>query len=221
VGAVDAAVSIAELSWDAPSSSVHTALRLPPDVAGDPAALVIRLDDSFAHASARRGSSGDSIGDAVDAALAHVLAAAGPRFSSTPVQLDFDAPASQLEQYAAWLGHLRSSSLRGRVVWTTSLVSHVENARYDALFAGLIDGTVVQVFDTGDAFTPATADALVRALSSLRVPFALGLGAFERAHTDHGAWLAMVPKLAVLSGYRGVFVFAAGHDWRALRTELP
>ena len=209
---IGAAVSIAELDWD---GQVRVALRLPPGVAGTPELLVVRLGDSFHRAPAERA------GAEVDQALARLLAAAGPAFTTTPIEIDYDAPVSRLPLYADWLRGWRAGSLAGRQLWITTLIAHQRDPGFSARVAPLVDGHVLQVFDTGEPWTPQGEDELIALLARTRLPFALGLGAFDRDGTDHAAWLRVVPRLRTLPDYRGVWVFPAGFDWTPMLRRLP
>jgi len=207
-----AAVSIAELHWD---GAVRTTLRLPPEVAGPPAMLAIRLDDSFHRAPAQ------ATGSQLEQALGRILAAAGPRHAKTPVELDYDAPVARLGDYAAWLDVCRTGALRGRELWITSLPSHLDAPDFRALFTARVDGHVPQVFDTGAPWSPARAERLAAGIERAGLPFALGLGGFDRTDTDHAAWLAAVPRLAALPTFRGTWFFPAGFDCTPLLRRLP
>jgi hypothetical protein len=205
------AVLIAELAWD---GQVRVRLRLSPQVVPMPDQLVVRLDDSFHHAPA-------DVGAALDRALARLLSMTGPALVHTPVEIDYDAPVSRLSLYADWLRELRADALRGRAVWITTLIAHLRDPDFEARFAGLVDGHVVQVFDTGEPWTPDRSRSLLERLAGIPIPFALGLGAFDREGTDHAAWLRVLPELRTLPTYRGVWVFAAGFDWSPMSRSLP
>ena len=209
---VAAAVNIAEMRWD---GQVRVTLRLPPELAGPPALLVVRLDDSFHRAPA------EGTGAQVGQTLGRMLAAVGPRLGTTPVELDCDAPVARLADYAAWLDDCRAGALRGRAVWITTLPAHLNAPRFAGLFASRVDGQVPQVFDTGEPRSPERADRLVAGLERAGLPFALGLGGFDRPGTDHAAWLAVVPRLAALPTFRGTWFFPAGFDWTPLLRSLP
>lgn len=209
---IGAAVAIAELDWD---DGVRVALRLPPGVAGTPDLLVVRLADSFHQAPAERA------GAEVGQALARLLAAAGPAFATTAIEIDYDAPVSRLPRYADWLRAWRQGALAGRGVWITTLIAHLRDPGFSARVAPLVDGHVLQVFDTGESWTPRRADELIALLARTRLPFALGLGAFDREGTDHAAWLRLIPRLTTLPDYRGVWVFPAGFDWTPMLRRLP
>jgi hypothetical protein len=210
---VGAAINIAELRWE--NGQVRTRLRLPPDLAGPPAMLVVRLDDAFHRAPA------DGTGAQLDQALGRLLAAVDPSLASTPVELDYDAPVARLPVYATWLDACRAGALRGRVLWITTLPAHLRDPDFGALFSSRVAGHVPQVFDTGEPWTPARAAALAEALGRAGIPFALGLGGFDRPGTAHSAWLAALPRLAELATFRGTWVFPAGFDWTPLLRSLP
>ena len=209
---VAAAISVAELRWD---GAVTATLRLPPGLAGPPAMLVIRLDDSFHRAPAQ------GTGAQLEQAVGRVLGAVGPSQAATPVELDYDAPVARLADYAAWLDACRAGALGGRELWITSLPSHLDAPEFGALFAARVDGHVPQVFDTDVPWTPERADRLAAGIERAGLPFALGLGGFDRAGTDHAAWLAVVPQLATRPNFRGTWFFPAGFDWTPLLRRLP
>ncbi|WP_295455426.1 DUF3142 domain-containing protein [uncultured Thiodictyon sp.] len=209
---VAAAVNIADLSWD---GQVRTRLRLPPGLAGPPAMLVVRLDNSFHHAVP------EPAGAQLNQALGRLLAAVDPALAALPVELDYDAPITRLPVYAAWLDTFRAGALQGRAVWITTLPSQLRDPGFGARFASRVDGIVPQVFDTGEPWTPQRAASLAADLARAAIPFALGLGGFDRPGTRHAAWLAALPTLAELPTYRGTCVFPAGFDWSPLLKSIP
>jgi len=206
-----AAVSIAELEWD---GEVRVKLRLSPRAVPTPDQLVVRLDESFHRAPA-------DVAAALDQAFARLMSATGSALIHTPVEIDYDAPASHLALYADLLRELRAGSLRGRSLWITTLIAHLQDPDFAALFAGVIDGHVAQVFDTQEPWTPERGKALVGRLARIPIPFAAGLGAFDREGTDHAAWLRVLPDLRALPTYRGAWVFPAGFDWTPMSRSLP
>ena len=122
---VAAAISVAELHWD---GAVPTTLRLPPDLAGPPAMLAIRLDDSF-HRTPRRAP-----GHNWSRLWGVFWVRQGPSQAATPVELDLDAPAPRLADYAAWLDVRRDSALGGRDLWIPSLPSHLDAPEFRTHF---------------------------------------------------------------------------------------
>jgi len=177
--------------------------------------LVIRRDDSFHRAPAQ------GTGAQLEQASGRVLGAVGPSTAATPLELDYDAPVARLADYGAWLDVCRAGALRGRELWITSLPSHLDAPDFRALFTARVDGRVPQVFDTGAPWTPERADRLAAGIERAGLPIALGLGGFERAGTNHAAWLAVVPHLATRPNFRGTGFFPAGFDWTPLLRRLP
>jgi hypothetical protein len=177
--------------------------------------LVVRLDDSFHRAAP------EPTGPALNQALGRLLAALDPSLAALPVELDYDAPITRLPVYAAWLDACRAGALRGRAIWITTLPTQLQDPGFGARFAARVDGIVPQVFDTGEPWTPQRAASLAAGLKRAAIPFALGLGGFDRPGTRHAAWLAAAPQLAALPTYRGAWVFPAGFDWSPLLKSIP
>lgn len=139
------------------------------------------------------------------------------------MQLDYDAPQRAIGAWAATVSYLHAHALRGDSIWVTSLIAHLRESGYGDLFRGVVSGHVLQVFDTGEPATAAQVDEALRLARRARIPFRLGLGAFERetrgGRTDHRAWFATLPQFAAIEGFRGVWVFPAGREWISLITE--
>jgi hypothetical protein len=142
------------------------------------------------------------------------------RSSSTvmrTVHLDYDAPVRALEAWSASVAYLDGHALRADSVWVTSILAHVRDADYGDLFRDVAVGHVLQVFDTGEIASEAGVREAVRLAARARMPFRLGLGAFERetraGRTEHRAWFGAVPQFSAVDGFRGVWVFPAGHRW--------
>ena len=138
-------------------------------------------------------------------------------------QLDYDAPQRAIGAWAANVAYLHAHALRGDSIWVTSLIAHLREPGYGNLFRGVVSGHVLQVFDTGEPATAARVSEALRLARRARMPFRLGLGAFERdtrgGRTDHRAWFATVRQFAVIDGFRGVWIFPAGNRWISLLTE--
>ena len=155
----------------------------------------------------------------LDRRLARVLALADEGSVPRALQLDYDCPTRLLPRYATLLRHLRSGeSLRGRRLWITSLVVHVRDPGYGALFRPVVDGHILQLFDTGDSFDDRLASQVPELLDAQGMPFMAGVASFERrrpngASTMHRAWFAIIPRLSKSRRYRGVWVFPAGTPW--------
>jgi hypothetical protein len=198
--------------------TVTQRLALRPSVAGGvPIAAVVRFDDAF-H-SVWEAQDDAALARTVAARIGTLLArldAAGTRVIE--VQLDYDCPERRLARWAALVHTLARGPLAGRALWVTSLPVHVRHAEYGTLFRGAVAGHIVQLFDTGLEPTPSAIAALGTALDAQRLPYRVGLGAFERAlpdgrRTEHRAWFAAGPRLAASRWYRGTWVFPAGERW--------
>ena len=198
-------------------SGVTSQLALNPRIAAAPrVGIVIRFEDSFTQSWA--------IGDS---ALAENVAAAVGRLVSVAdaagipiaeVQLDYDCPERLLGRWSALVARLVNGPLTGRTVWLTSLVSHLRVKAYGDLFRPHVAGHIVQVFDTGDRTTSSFARELESLATRQRMPFRLGVAAFERElangqSTEHRAWFDAVPSVARSSWYRGLWVFPGGRPW--------
>ncbi len=136
----------------------------------------------------------------------------------TEVQLDYDCPVRLLRRWASVVGILSGGALAGRTLWITSLVDHVRQPDYGDLFRGRVAGHILQVFDTGDQVLSDSPARVGLLADQQRMPFRLGLGAFERRlpggrRTDHRAWFDAVRPMARSPWFRGVWVFPAGQPW--------
>ena len=226
---------VSTVRWDGAAFQQRLA-RNPAELAGAPAAVVVRFEESVHRAWAALPDS--AVARAVDERLRRLLplvARAGGRVAE--VQLDYDCPVRRLPRWAAVVRALTDpgGALAGREVWVTSLVAHVARPEYGPLFRAAVRGHIVQLFDTGDEPSAAAADRLAAALARARLPFRVGLGAFERVRrpggtaadgtTDHRGWFAALPALAAVPGYQGVWIFPGGQPWRAYlpseATESP
>lgn len=190
-------------------------LALAPTVAGPGPAVVIRLDDDVHAAWATLDDA--AMAEGLGGALGRVLALVHTRVVPAEVQLDYDVPVRLLPRWAAVLGRLRAGPLQGETLWITSLVSHLEQSAYGGLFRGVVAGHLLQVFDTGDGVGSAASVAALADRADL--PYRLGLGAFERANTNHRAWFAEIGVGCVAPRCEGVWVFPAGQAWSALILE--
>ncbi len=217
-----AGVFVGAVRCDTASGTVVATAGLPPDVVpvATPVA-VIRFEDGLDQC---RGVSDRSAAfeAAVDSAVG-VLRRRGGNVAYGAVQLDFDAPQRALRAWATTVRRLRTGALRGDSVWVTSLVAHLREPEYGALFGGVVSGHVLQVFDTGEPATEPRVAEAVRLVRRAGVPFQIGVGAFERetrrGRTEHRAWFDAIPRFAEVEGYAGVWVFPAGHRWVTLFPE--
>lgn len=199
--------------------SLQQSLALPPTVGGGaPIAAVIRFDAAL---HSWWGEQSDAttarLLDQRISALLALLDRSGVAVAE--VQLDYDCPVRLLSRWSRVLHRLRRSSLAGREVWVTSLVAHQRDPRFGARLRGAADGQIVQLFDTGDRATDAQLAELERLVPRQRLPFRIGLGAFERRlpsgrTTDHTVWFGAVRRFRTWPGYRGLWVFPAGQPWR-------
>jgi hypothetical protein len=218
---VAAAVSVAELRFE--RGQVVSALRLSPRVVSRATAITVRFHDSF-HAAFSLDDA--QLADVTESALGRVLALL-PLGGPAELQLDYDCPVERLPRYAALLRALHARGLFAeRAVWITSLVAQLRAPAYGPLFRGLVAGHVLQLFDTGERAEPDAGEALRRLTDRAGLPFALGLGAFERGlgaarRTDHAAFWALAPELAKSALYRGSWVFPAGLSWSERIGGLP
>jgi hypothetical protein len=219
-------VWVSTISFDPAAGQLAQYLALSPSlVAGAPLAPVIRLDKSVHLAW-------DALDDAtiqrrlvtqVTEILGH-LARSGAIVAE--VQLDYDCPTRRLARWAGVVRALKAGPLRNHEVWITSLVAHVRRPEFGPLFRGVVAGHILQVFDTGDEASPSLVGELVYLLQRQRMPFRLGLGAFERvlstkSTTDHRHWFRTVAMFSRLPEYRGLWVFPAGRQWTFLRGPHP
>ena len=201
--------------------AVASELALSPQIAGrSTVGVVVRFDDSFSRVWRTRSdtSVAREVGDALDAL---VSAAERTGVSISEVQLDYDCPERVLERWSVVVGRLTRGVLAGRPVWVTSLVAHMRHADYGTLFRPHVTGHIVQVFDTGDRMSIPTARRLERLASRHRMPFRLGVAAFERRTrngetTDHEAWFAATRILSGSRWYSGVWIFPGGASWAHL-----
>lgn len=203
------------------AGAVQAQLALSPRIAARPrVAVVVRFDDSFT--SAWRGRSDSAVAAAVSAPLTSMLgAAASAGVTVTEVQLDYDCPERLLPRWSAVVGELSRDALGGRTVWLTSLVAHVRHRNYGDLFRGHVAGHILQVFDTGDRMSLPYAAQVERLASRQRMPFRLGVAAFERQlgmgrTTHHRAWFEATRVMARSPWYRGLWVFPGGRSWVSL-----
>jgi hypothetical protein len=205
---------------------VESRLALSPRIAGRPnAAVVIRFDDAFTNVWTGRADS--AIAADLNAALDRILSAASSAgVHITEVQIDYDCPDRLLTRWSNVVGWLARDALAGRVVWLTSLVTHLRQRAYGDLFRAHVAGHILQVFDTGDRMSLSYARQIERLAERHRMPFRLGVGAFERRlangrTTDHRAWFTAERVMRQSRWYRGVWVFPGGMAWAGLLDARP
>jgi hypothetical protein len=211
VGTIDASAN----------GDVASRLALSPRVAGRRSvAIVVRFEDSFTRAWAHGADS--VIAHVVAQSLGSILrAAATSGVRVVEVQLDYDCPERLLARWGAVVAAQSRGVLAGTPVWITSLVAHVRQPAYGDLFRESVTGHILQVFDTGDTMSPSFARIVERLASRQRMPFRLGVGAFERTlpngrPTDHRAWFAATRVMARSEWYRGLWVFPGSQPWLPL-----
>lgn len=200
------------------AGAIESSLGLSPRVANRPSvAVIVRFDDGFS--SVWAASSDSVIAADVGRALGSMLeAAANTGVRVTEVQLDYDCPERLLRRWSVVVAALSRDVLAGRTVWLTSLAAHVRHREYGDLFRAHVAGHILQVFDTGDRMSLPLARQLQRAAARQKMPFRLGVAAFERRlpngrTTNHEAWFAATRVMAGTPWYAGVWVFPAGASW--------
>jgi hypothetical protein len=200
---------------------VQSQLALSPRVSGRSATgVVVRFDDGFSGVWAVQTDS--AVVNAAGLALRDMLAAAQRSgVTVSEVQLDYDCPERLLRRWSAVIAMLSRGPVAGRSLWVTSLVSHVRHAEYGDLFRANVAGHILQVFDTGDRMSLPYARQIERLVSRHRMPFRLGVGAFERRlangrTTDHQAWFEAPHIVRGSRWFRGVWVFPGNVSWAHL-----
>lgn len=190
---------------------------------GDDVEAVIRIDDSFTPLWGR--ASADVIAAGLEERLRRVLSVVEREGAVAALQLDYDAPVSRLGDYAALLARLRAPGhvLAGRHVWVTSLVAHLADPDYGKRLRPLVDGHIVQLFDTGDSYTSARVEVVRDRLRRAAMPFRVGVGAFERrlarGETTHRAWFGFLPIAAQSPWFRGAWIFPGGEAYQQYLTR--
>lgn len=182
---------------------------------------VIRFEDGLERCRVAASSEAD-FAQRLDSAV-YLLRRRARSVPLSAIQLDYDAPRRALGKWAASVEQLQRHALRGDTVWVTSLIAHLRDPSYGALFRGVVRGHVLQVFDTGEPATTTQVDEAVRLARRARIPFRIGLGAFERetrsGRTDHRGWFATVAQFKSIDGFRGVWIFPGGQRWISLLTQ--
>ena len=201
--------------------AIASQLALSPRIAGRPSVgVVVRFDDSFTRVWAARTDTAIArdVGSALEAMLA---ASENTGVTITEVQLDYDCPERLLRRWSVVVSNLARDALGGRAVWITSLVAHIRHHDYGDLFRPHVAGHVLQVFDTGDRMSVPYVRRIERLASRHRMPFRLGVAAFERRlrngrTTDHQAWFDAAHVMSGSRWYAGVWVFPGGTSWSHL-----
>ncbi|OGW35568.1 MAG: hypothetical protein A2X58_00665 [Nitrospirae bacterium GWC2_56_14] len=180
------------------------------------AAFIVRIDDSLNALWNKERP--DKIAHDIDSCLKNLiklLTDAGVNIEE--MQLDYDCPVRRLSAWSLAVRIATKGSLKGKHIWITSLPVHINDADYSVLFRGIVTGHILQLFDTGISANQNTLDRLSLRLRRQSMPFRIGLGAFERAHshesTDHQLWFSALSLFAEIPGYQGVWIFPGGGEW--------
>jgi len=219
---LEAGVFIGAVHCDTVARALVARAGLSPAVVdvGHPTA-VIRLEEGLDRCrdAADRSAGFDQRLDSV----VRVLRLRGGNVPYAAVQLDYDAPQRALAAWARSVRYVRSHSLASDSVWITSIIAQLREPAYGPLFTGVVQGHVLQLFDTGEPATPVRIAEAVRVVRRAGVPFRIGLGAFERetsrGRSEHRAWFDAVPRFAAVPGYHGIWIFPAGNRWVTLFRE--
>ncbi len=217
--ALEAAVFIGSVHCDTATKRLVARAGLSPRVLqASPVSAVIRFEDGLDRCRRERGAA-IHFNASLDSAVSILLTRTGDA-PLRVVQLDHDAAVRALAAWAATVKYLSQHALARDSVWVTSVIAHLREPAYGDLFRDVVCGHVLQVFDTGEEATDAQVNEAVRIVERARMPFRLGLGAFERETkrgvTKHRAWFESVPLFARTRGYAGLWVFPAGRRWITL-----
>jgi hypothetical protein len=203
------------------AGEVQSRLALSPRMAGRPrVGVVVRFDDTFTNAWS--AASDSAISDAVGAALGAMLnAAEGSGVAVTEVQLDYDCPERLLKRWSDVVADVALDPLAGKSVWVTSLVAHMRHREYGDLFRDHVAGHILQVFDTGDRMSLPYVRQIERLAARQRMPFRLGIAAFERRYangrtTNHQGWFEAPRAMRGSRWLRGIWIFPGGASWAHL-----
>ncbi len=193
-------------------------------------AAVVRLEDSVHPALEQR--SAVAFARRLQALLSPLLLEVSKSgVELAELQLDYDVPVSKLGLWAEALRELRKGPLGYVSLWITSIPSHLSDPAYGERLQGVVDGTILQLFDTGLSCTGRHQRKLARQLGQHGLPFRIGVGAFERARastdgslprsaTDHECWVERSVLFREDPLYRGTWVFAANQDTQGVFRAL-
>jgi len=179
--------------------------------------VIVRFDDSFS--KVWNSQTDSAIANATANVLRDLLAAVQRSgVTVSEVQLGYDCPEPVLGRWSRVVSKLVADPLAGRKVWLTSVVAHVRHREYGELFRGVAAGHILKVFDTGEPMSLPYARQLERLASRQRMPFRLGVAAFERRlangdTTSHQSWFDAPHVMRGSRWYRGVWVFPGGAPW--------
>ncbi|MCA9645018.1 MAG: hypothetical protein KC492_30220, partial [Myxococcales bacterium] len=143
-------------------------------------AAVVRLEDSV-HPALTQHSVKTFAGELEALLNPLLLEVSKSGVELAELQLDYDVPVSKLGLWADALRELRKGPLGLVSLWITSVPSHVADARYGEHLRGVVDGTILQLFDTGLKCSSMNQRKLENQLTKHGLPFRIGVGAFERA----------------------------------------
>ena len=219
---LEAGVYIGSIHCDASSGLLEAHAGLSPSVTGAASiTAVIRFEDGL-DACRVVNDTAHRFNQSLDSAVG-VLRKRGATTPVSAMQLDYDAPQRALDAWAGSVRYLTQHALAEDSVWLTSLIAQLREPKYGDLFRDVVRGHVLQVFDTGEFAEPEQVTEAVRVAGRARMPFRVGLGAFERrgrhGTTNHRAWFSTIPQFAKVPGYRGLWVFPAGERWATLLRE--
>lgn len=224
-----ATVHIATLSWDGAKQNFKIGLALSPISEGALGKnVVVRIDDTLHHAW--RSVETAAVAKALDDTLARLnsfMVISGPQVAW---QLDYDFPVSALSKWAETIQFLQrdGGALNKHNVWITTLVSHVLERNFDRAMNGIIQGHILQIFDTGISLSNRQLSSVEARLTQSHIPFALGIAAFRRVsgsatspQNEFDTQMEWVKRLSRHKSYRATWVFPAGQSWSQWIGVLP
>lgn len=208
------AVQIGTLRWNGVTRAFVLQLGLSPAAVAGNATVVVRLDDALHRAWRTQAPS--QIAAELNTSLARLRALMRPLATTFTWQLDYDVPVARLRPWSEVLKTLRApdGALAGQALWVTSLISHVQAPAYEALISPVVDGHVLQIFETGAPLSSAQLKVTTRSLATTRVPFAVGVARDDVVQQEWLAALSRNPR------YAGMWVFPVGKSWPAWMRSL-